>query len=197
MASIHLQSPRDYHQSVLVANKAHPLTKLFTIGLAALCFICLHSSSYASADATPAPVTCDGLSAKISDDKNFYIFNATASGDSGSITGYTFDFGDRESYSFNFSSAPNPNHHVSSATHTYRKAGSYIAKVHVNAKVKNKTTSISSASCQAKVTIGPPVATLPNTGATNIVGTFIGSSVVGSLVHAFWLRRRRLLSHSN
>jgi hypothetical protein len=146
-------------------------------------------SPLATADAVPS-VTCQSLSISLSDDKNFYIFNASAAGDASTITGYRFDFGDHQSYDFTFSGASTQDRHSASVTHTYMTAGAYTASVQVNTKTAGKVARISSAACRAPITIAPPGSSLVNTGAGNVVALFAGTSLLGTLLYQIWIRRQ-------
>ena len=143
----------------------------------------------AAAD-TPS-VACDSLTARLSDDKNFYILDATASGSAGAITGYTFDYGDRESYRVTFSSKSTADRHAASVTHAYKTPGTYTVTVRINTKINGKSSSVSSGACKTSVTILPPDTTLPDTGA-NAVATITVSAaatLATALYHNLRLRR--------
>ena len=148
-----------------------------------------HASTAASADA--APVTCDSLTTGLSDDKNFYILTATASGPADSITGYSFDYGDRESYHVTFGSRTDSDRHTASVTHTYKTPGAHKVIVHVNVSIHGKSGSVSSDACKTTVAILPPNTTLPNTG-SNFITILVLCGAIGllaGLLHALWQRR--------
>jgi hypothetical protein len=127
-----------------------------------------------AAFATDNSVTCTGLQVALSDDKNYYIFTAQATGDETSITGYQFDFGDHESYIATFP-ASDQDHQTATVTHTYKDAGNYTVSVAI--KTGAKTATITSDACKTTVQIAAPAA-LPDTGAP---GTLTMAIVIASL----------------
>jgi len=165
----------------------------FTMATAIACGIFdtgLHTVRTASAEPA-AEVVCSGLQATISDDKNFYIFTATSSGDSSTITGYTFDFGDHESYRFTFAPHSSQDRHRATATHTYLNAGVYAPKVYVTRKHGMQPRSVTSDSCRTTVNIGFTPQTLPDAGFSSAGTVFAGSSLVATAAHHVWYRRRK------
>lgn len=149
----------------------------------------VHSVATADAD----PVTCESLKTTLSGDKNYYIFEAKATGNASSISGYTFDFGDHQSYTFTFKPNATEDHHTATVTHTYQKTGTYKPTVHVVLKNGQKTTNVTSDACKTTITIEPAPDILPDTGShvpvlPVVTGTFIGSTVLHYL-----FRRWRLL----
>jgi hypothetical protein len=139
--------------------------------------------------AAPDAVTCDKLKITLSDDKNFYVFTATASGNASTITGYRFDFGDHQSYNFTFSPSDAQDRHTATATHTYLDPGNYTPTVHLDTQVNKKNTTVTSPDCQTSVSIGNSPGTLPNAGARGTIGIFISVSLLGITLHQTWLRR--------
>jgi hypothetical protein len=131
-------------------------------------------------------IDCENLTVTVSSDKNYYIFTATTSGDGDAIAGYTFSFGDHQSYRFSFSGHSDQDHHTATATHTYFKDGVYTA----TAQALDKSGRTTGPTCQASVTNGQDTSTLPNTGAGNIIGIFIGTVVIGASIHQLLLRQR-------
>jgi hypothetical protein len=160
-------------------------------GLVALCipYISLPTANTVVA-ADAQPTTCDSLSVSLSQDKNFYVFTAKASGANSNITGYTFAFGDSQSYKFTFPAGTSQDHHSATITHAYQKAGVFAASVRVNTKVNGKTGSATSEQCKTTVTVGAPATSLPNTGAGNTIAWFFTASIAGVVLHQYWLRRR-------
>jgi LPXTG-motif cell wall-anchored protein len=142
----------------------------------------------ACVSADPA-VVCAGLAAAPDTGAN-YTFTATASGSSDLITGYTFDFGDHQSYTVSFSRASKPDSRTATVTHAYQKDGVYAAQVHINAQNNGKLSSVSSRACQTSLTIGSPSGILPNTGAGDTAGLFIAAALVSIGGYQLWLRRR-------
>jgi hypothetical protein len=154
-------------------------------------FVCV-ILSLAAFGSTPAfaeesRINCDQLNSVLSDDKNYYIFTAKASGDSATITGYKFDFGDRQSYTATFP-ASNQDHHTATVTHTYKDPGSYTIVVHVQTKTQNKSSSVTSDACKTTMQIGEP--TLPNTGAGDVITGALGTTIVTFAAHQTLLRYR-------
>jgi hypothetical protein len=112
-----------------------------------------------------ATAACLDLTAEQSEDKNFYKFKATASAaNNAQIIGYEFDFGDQQSYRFNFHNTPSQNRNTATVKHTYEKSNKYIATVNVISSAGDKETRASSPACTAQVTIGQTTAELPATG---------------------------------
>lgn len=143
----------------------------------------------ASADAEP--VSCQGLQATLSNDKNYYLFRVQAEGNAASIVGYSFDFGDHQSYTFTFKPGATDDHHTATVTHTYQQVGTYTAKAQVVVKNAGKTSKITSESCKTQVSIEPATDTLPNTGTTTpLAGLFVVTVITGTATH-YLVRRRR------
>jgi PKD repeat protein len=149
----------------------------------------LHSPR-AAADPASGP-TCISLQAFPSSDRDFYVFSVTSSGDSKTIAGYTFDFGDHESYRFMFAARTPKSRHAASTTHTYQKAGTYAVRVSLISKHGKQTHTISSNSCTATTSIGKASPnTLPDAGFSGTPGVFIGSTAAATALHHMWYRRR-------
>jgi len=164
----------------------HPRHLLVSTGLLVTCVACCPPLR---AVAAPA-VTCDGLSTTLSDDKNFYIFTVTAGGDTGSISGYTFNFGDHQSYQFNFGASTSQDHHTANVTHTYKKSGTYTATATARVKNGSKTTGVTSPECRTTVTNGPSAAVLPSVGNQGTVRLFSLVAVIGMTAYQLHLRLR-------
>lgn len=114
--------------------------------------------------ADPPPV-CQDLTAKLSDDKNHYDLSVAASAANNSdINGYQFDFGDHESYTFNFDNKSNSNRRQATVEHTYDKAGKYVVTVKVISAKSNQATQTSSNNCTVNITIAGTTDVLPATG---------------------------------
>jgi len=133
-------------------------------------------------------VTCSTLHISLSSNKNYYIFTATDNGNSAAITGYTFNFGDHESYTVKFQGS-SQNHQSASVTHTYEQAGVYEATASVDTNDGMKPVAVSSPACQASVTINPPASAMPNTGAGDAVGLFVAIVIVSLVGYQVKLRR--------
>jgi len=150
---------------------------------------CIASQSQVAAAASS--VTCTSLEATLSPDKNYYVFTAAASGDSNAIIGYTFTFGDHQTYTVTFGASSSQDRHGATVTHSYQGTGNYTPSVRVNTAVNGKRTSVSSASCRTTVSIGSSGSTLPDTGAGDTLALFAVACLLGTYVHHRWLRRRR------
>lgn len=175
--------------------RLHTSSSAFVISTTILLILATAGTGMRTHAATPAPettsVTCDSLSVTPGDDQNTYVLKAAASGPSSIITGYTFDYGDHESYSIAFGSKIGVDHHSATITHTYKKPGTYTVTAHVTIKTHSKSTDISSNTCKTSATVLPTGSTLPNTGIHG--ATFLGiCAVIGLIVaifHNFYLRR--------
>lgn len=116
--------------------------------IAALLTSCLNPLT---GEPKPKPAyKCDNLKATPAQNKRYdYDFEAAATATGGAtITGYTFDFGDGKSVT-------TTNKTVS---HTYEKAGTYIAKVTVSVRVGNETKQVTDPKCTVPITIKEPIA---------------------------------------
>lgn len=126
--------------------------------IAVCCVSVLEMFPNSSTHAAPGG-ECKGLSAEQSEDKNYYIFTVTGSGPD--IKGYSIDFGDQQSYDFDFQKTPVSDRGTAKVKHTYQKEGQFTAK----AQLITSTTSESSPFCVVQITIGQPTpAELPTTG---------------------------------
>jgi hypothetical protein len=156
--------------------------------LTMFCFVC---ATTASADASN--VSCDSLSATMSSDKNYYIFTAASSGDNTDISGYTFNFGDKQSYTITFAASSTQDRHSVTVTHAYQSAGNYTPTVQVNTKVGGKTSSTSSPNCRTSLVIqSASSTTLPNTGAHGTPQLFVATFLIGAGLYELRLRRRQV-----
>jgi len=163
--------------------------------LRTLLFLCIvftfwagHSVPWAWAFAAAPALTCTSLTAVRSSDGSSYAFTAKASGNDGSITGYTFEFGDRQSYSFQFSKKANQDRSHATVSHTYLSHGVFTATVYVDTRKGGNPASASSPDCHTTVSNGPT--TLIDTGAGNTLAVFTVTSTVGLVFSQIWLRRR-------
>lgn len=134
---------------------------------------------------------CESLSADLSEDKNYYVFTATATGNGSQIYGYTFVYGDQQSYSVTF--GPNSQNRLSAGvTHAYQKAGNYTARAVVNYSLDGESKTASSDNCQTAITIDPPASTIPNAGPGNILALYIITALTGAAIFQLRLRTIRL-----
>lgn len=138
-----------------------------------------------------ATTTCNSLAFQLSSDKSQYVFTAKASAASGAtITGYAFQFGDRQSYTVKFDKNSKRDRSQAVATHTYGKAGSYAATVSVLSQAGGKTSTITSKNCSVQVVVGQ-AGSLLNVGPGSMVGLFVSVSAAGTVSHQVWLRRHK------
>jgi PKD repeat protein len=101
--------------------------------------------------APQAVLTCDQLTFTNKD--NDYTFTANASAENTTITGYTFDFGDKTAVKNVDTSAK-----TATASHSYTTPGTYTAYVTVSSKDKKNVTS---AKCAVQIKIPQPMCTVP------------------------------------
>jgi hypothetical protein len=141
----------------------------------------------ASAEAVSS--TCDSLTAAPSSNTDTYSLTVTASNGSTKITGYTFNFGDQQSYTFALPASSGGDQHTATVSHTYPNAGAFTAIAHVDTKVDGKQISVSSPGCHTEITTGP--AALVNTGAGDTLELFAATTLVGLICHQIWIRCRR------
>lgn len=146
------------------------------------------SQSYADTSS----ISCVSLTAAPASDGSQYNFTAKASGN-GTITGYAFDFGDKQSYSFSFSNDAQQNRKQATVLHTYSSPGIYAASVHVEMTAKGNTTSTTSRNCRATVSDGPT--TLVDTGTGNAPELFAAAFLSGVLVSEIWFLRHQVHLH--
>jgi hypothetical protein len=142
------------------------------------------------ADANTSPA-CSGLQVALSSDKNYYIFTATVTGDASTVAGYTFNFGDHQSYHVSFDSSSSQDRHTATATHVYLKNGMYQASAYFTTAL-GKHSAVGG--CHANVTVGDVASTLPNTGAGSVAIVFGLAAVSAAALHQVWLRRHQLAS---
>lgn len=126
--------------------------------IAVCCVSVLEIFPSSSTQAAPGG-ECKSLTAEQSDDKNYYVFTVTGSGPD--IKGYSIDFGDQQSYTFDFQKSPTNDRGTAKVRHTYQKEGRFTA----TAKIITSAISESSPTCVVHVTIGQSTPTeLPTTG---------------------------------
>lgn len=139
------------------------------------------------ASAQDAP-TCQSLQATISPDKNYYVFTVQVSGPSNSIDGYTFNFGDQQTYHVSFGSKTT-NRQSATATHTYQTPGTYAATAYAT----QNGTHLPIGNCHTNVSVSAAITTLPNTGLGNVIApATLVATFTGIIAHQIWLRRRSL-----
>ena len=153
---------------------------------------CLLACSVSRPAAAVSPsASCLQLASSVSDDKNYQVFTASAAAGSGStITGYTFDFGDNQTYSFTFGNGTTDRSRAT-VTHQYDKNGVYSAKASVQVEAGGRTADISSPDCMSSVALGvQAAAALVNTGPDVAYGVAAAAVVVAVTVHYGWSIRR-------
>ncbi len=135
--------------------------------------------------------SCDLLSATVDKHNNHkYNFQVNASAAGGAtIKMYSYDFGDGSDKFVTDKTA---------VSHTYKKAGDFVAKVTVTVDVKGSTQQTTSESCQVTIHIPnkppkPPVTPpeqLVNTGPGDVIGIFAATTIAGAMFHKLFLAKR-------
>lgn len=139
----------------------------------------------------PAPVTqtvattaCQLVGVPQEDNKMTYIFTATAQSNSGlKLTSGDLEFGDANSES---GVQPSAGGVTVTGSHTYSSAGTYTATATLHFASSSGWQS-PSATCTAVVTVAAPLVAaaptkaLPNTGAGDVIGIFLGTFVAGTI----------------
>lgn len=151
----------------------------------------LHTDVIATTDISDIPF-CNQLTAASIPNKG-YTFTATASGDAGSITGYTFSFGDQQTYTVVFNGTSLRGRSQAIINHNYRQDGIYTVTARADSGGTEKaagTPSSSSSGCQITVTVGPAATTLPLTGETYAPVVFLGATLAGMLAYGLRLQHR-------
>lgn len=181
-----------YNYRNIVKNKVGYLP-LVSLALGCLMLLGLvgpnNQGSRLAAAAEPG-ASCDSLIVVESEDKNFHIFSASATPINDSvITGYIFDFGDNQSYEFNYNQDDEKWHGLSTVNHTYSKAGRYKASATVVTNTNGESLRATSEACTTTITIGP--AELPTVGSEPLAMESFGVVTLGTMSHHFFLLRRR------
>ncbi|HUB93366.1 MAG TPA: hypothetical protein VMB52_02580, partial [Verrucomicrobiae bacterium] len=174
---------------ILMPHLNHVQLRRNTLAWSLLCVTCLTTPARALAD--PA-ISCDNLNVALSSDKSYYIFTVSASGGGSTIAGYTFDFGDHQSYTITFDGSRNANRQTASVTHVYRATGAYIPSVRIDLASPSspQAATVTSSNCQTNLTVAPSADALPNTGAGDLIRLLTMTAFTGTITHQFWLRRR-------
>lgn len=134
--------------------------------------------------AADPPPSCQELTAVQSEDKEYYTIAASASATKNNdITGYQFDFGDHQSYTYNFDSQSNKDRSQTAVKHTYQKAGTYTVTAKVISNQSGQLVHTSSPECMTTVTIAGATE-LPATGPEFTTSLAI-ASVIGLAV--YWI----------
>jgi uncharacterized repeat protein (TIGR01451 family) len=136
--------------------------------------------------------SCDSLNAEVTNSANRsvkFTTNATAK-NGATISRYIYNFGDGTQ---EFTTDNNI------ANHTYAKDGSYVARVKVEFRVNGGTQIVNGDQCSVPLTFKqghPPVVTvstpptkLPETGAGEVIATFVTVTLVSSLGYFVAVRR--------
>ncbi len=139
----------------------------------------------------PKPVySCDLMTAeKVGDKKYKFVVNYTAK-DGASLKIATFDFGDgSEKFVTD----------KTTTEHTYTKDGSFVARVALTFRVDGQDKVVEGDKCATPISITTPTTPdkpvtpakeLPNTGAGNLLGIFVGVSTMGAALYQAVARRR-------
>lgn len=135
--------------------------------------------------AASTPTVCKSLNVRQSDDKNYYIFTAqSVPGTGATVTHYVFDFGDTQTYRFEFpANATSRNKAV--VRHTYQKSGDFTARTTVFTKTDGKTVKTTSPACTAHVVNGNVAATLAKTGPSDVLTLFAVVVLVSGSLHFY------------
>lgn len=141
--------------------------------------------------ATPPPApSCHSLTVKQSDDKTHYELTATTTATNSDIAGYRFDFGDKQSYTFNFDSTSQKNRATATVKHTYAKNGSYNVTASVVGSKNTQPPSDASASCTVRITISQSsIEVLPATGPDDFL-SLVTPLAAGIITYVIALARK-------
>lgn len=139
--------------------------------------------------ATDPPPSCQNLTVAQSEDKDYYNLAVTASAAKASdISGYQFDFGDNQSYTFNFDAHSTKDRRQANVKHTYQKAGQYIVTAKVLGKNSAQTTAQTTApECTVTITIAGASTELPATG-NDFTTTLTVAGMIGLAVYLITLK---------
>jgi hypothetical protein len=162
----------------------------FSILLVVSVFSAVKTTPLASADLKPA--SCDSLTAS-SNGGSQYTFTTLATSYGTKILGYRFNFGDHQSYEFQFSKADKQNRQIVSIVHYYKTQGIFSVSAYVNTARNGISTSTTSGACHMTVIYGPT--TLVNTGAGNTIALFTGVSLSGATLFEIRQLRRNRIKH--
>lgn len=134
------------------------------------------------AKSKPKSLVCIGLTADAKDSaKTKYAFTATATPKNTTIDSYTFNFGDGTN-----EKVVTSNTSTTSSTHTY-KPGTYT----IQASVTGPLGTFAGSACAVKITVKTqPPHKLVNTGPGSIVFLFGATTIMGTALHQFALRRK-------
>jgi hypothetical protein len=147
-------------EKMTIKNLGSTLLRATIIGVCCVSILEIFPSS--STQAAPGG-SCTSLYVEQSSDKNYYIFTVNGSGPD--IKGYSVDFGDQQTYNFDFQKTPVSDRGTAQVKHTYQKDGNFTAA----AKIVTSTISESSPACTVQITVGQaPVSQLPVTGPQDV-----------------------------
>lgn len=124
--------------------------------------------------------SCDLLKAELTGSRKYRFSVDTTAQGGASIKQYHFNFGDGSDELLTTNSV---------AEHTFPSEGSFKIVATVDFDVDNSIQSVSGESCTVTINTQIPPE-LPNTGAGDIIGIFVATTVAASLAHKFvWARR--------
>ncbi len=128
-------------------------------------------------------LACVDLTANVKDQaKTKYTFTATASGNNTTIDYFTFNFGDGSSKN----KVTTSNSTATSSVHTF-KPGTYT----ITASVTGPLGTFNGSACQTKITVKTqPPKELTNTGPGSVISIFGLTTIMGTALHQFVLRRK-------
>lgn len=161
---------------------------MFALGLA------LPTLRVTAASADTSTVSCDKLTQTLSPDNKYDIFTVKSSVPRDAvILSYIFNFGDKQTYSFNFESGTSGDRDQATVNHTYEKAGNYDASVSVLAHSGNRTFTVTSPSCNTSVAFDQPaINSLVNTGPGDMLSVLAVTVPLGYFLHARKLTLRSI-----
>ena len=167
-------------------------TRWLSVGAILMAIFCLHiftPTVYAAESGQGA--VCKSLT--FNSDSTKYSFAVTALAGHGTrITGYKFDFGDHQSYSFTFAKTAGNNRNTAKIDHSYARSGIYQATAFVIASEHGKMHYETSKSCKASVAVGEALPSeLTNVGSGNTILLFAGVALASGSAHHFALKLRR------
>jgi hypothetical protein len=175
------------HQNFFLRNRIEIFAVACAV-MAGLLWSAIHPTLQVNAAENQADAVCNNLAVQESPDKNYYIFRAEAKPVNGAtITGYKYDFGDKESFTYNFPKDAK-DRNTATVNHTYIKAGTFSANVSVLVTQNNKTSTITSKNCKESITVGQgQVTELAQVGPESMLPLFGIGIIAGSV---YWRRKQ-------
>jgi hypothetical protein len=161
---------------------------LFLGFLLMTCTIALPSAPFA--EAAGAITTCNSLTAQETANENYRFSVSAAPGSSETIMGYVFNFGDNQSYEFDYDPVTGINRGQAKIDHIYSNPGTYVVTASVVTAANGKTKTTSSRACTIDVAVGQANSKLPGSGPGNTLVLFVGISTIGTVMHYVLMSRR-------